>query len=193
MNNKHSAGSQNTHKLLAALMMAVALVIVAGLTLLLPRPGRVQQNQPVQENAEQANAPREDVVAQNAILYQTLTYTRCEHEIVRRVTAPTELYGKDLPEVQGMYGEWQITEFSPAEIHMEQKPDIFCPDHLVLMPDATGLLCVFQNKYGDALALVSELDIHLNTLPAAVQEELMEGVGFSTEEELEQWLESVES
>jgi len=79
MNNKHSAGSQNSHKLLAALMMAVALVIVAGLTLLLPRPGRVQQNQPVQENAEQANAPREDVVAQNAILYQTLTYTRCEH------------------------------------------------------------------------------------------------------------------
>ena len=61
------------------------------------------------------------------------------------------------------------------------------------MPDGAGVLCVFQNKYGDALALVSELDLELSSLPAAIQEELRVGIGFSTLAELEEWLESVES
>ena len=193
MNNKHPAKRMPSTKVLASLMMIAALAIVAGLTLLLPRPGQAPSDLPMPQNAEQANAAREDVVAKDAILYQTLTYTRCEHEVARRVTAPMEIYGMDLAQVQAVYPEWQITEFSPAEIHMEQKPDIFCPDHLVLMPDETGMLCVFQNKYGDALALVNELDLHSDTLPAAVKEELTEGIGFSTAEELEQWLESMES
>ncbi|MEG2702352.1 MAG: hypothetical protein RSA65_07025, partial [Clostridia bacterium] len=59
--------------------------------------------------------------------------------------------------------------------------------------NGAGILCVFQNKYGDALALVNELELELSSLPAAVQEELRQGVGFATAGELEQWLESVES
>lgn len=193
MNNRNPAKKLPSTKVLASLMMIAALAIVAGLTLLLPRPGQAPGNPPITENAEQANAAREEVVAKDAILYQTLTYTRCEHEVARRVTAPMEIYGMDLAQVQAVYPEWQITEFSPEEIRMEQKPDIFCPDHLVLMPDETGMLCVFQNKYGDALALVNELDMQVDSLPAAVKEELTEGMGFSTAEELEQWLESMES
>ena len=193
MNSKNTANKRVFAKILASLMMIGALAAVAGLTLLLPRPGQVAANPPLPESAELANAAREDVVAKDAILYQTLTYTRCEHEVARRVTAPMEIYGMDLAQVQAVYPEWQITEFSPEEIRMEQKPDIFCPDHLVLMPDETGMLCVFQNKYGDALALVNELDLHSDTLPAAVKEELTEGIGFSTAEELEQWLENMES
>jgi len=85
-----------------------------------------------------------------------------------------------------------LTEEDAQDI-VAQQPDIFCPDHLVLMPDATGRLCVFQNKYGDALALVSELETDVSTLPAALQEELAEGIGFPNAEELDKWLESAES
>lgn len=191
--NRQSTKQQNRNALLASLMIIAALAVVAGLATLLPRPGQTEEISLVPETAEQANAAREDVVAEGAILYQTLTYTRCEHEMSRRVTAPMELYGKGLTDVQALYGEWQITQFSPTEIHMEQQPDLFCPDHLVLMPDATGRLCVYQNKYGDSLALINELDLRLDSLPAVLQEELSVGMGFSGAEELEQWLESVES
>ena len=76
---------------------------------------------------------------------------------------------------------------------MEQHLQMYCPDHMVLMPDGAGMLCVFENKYGDALALVKELNIPLKSLPAAAQEDVQPGLGFSTPEELEMWLESVES
>lgn len=132
-------------------------------------------------------------VRDGAELMQTLTYTRCAHTVTRRVTAPVEVYGKTLEEVQPLYPEWQITSFSSSEVQMSQRPDLFCPAHLVLMTSPAGKLCVFRNKYGDALALEKELSTDVSTLPAAVQEELSEGIGFSTNEELSGWLESVES
>jgi len=140
----------------------------------------------------QASADRITLSAQSE-LYQTLTYTRCSHTVTRRLTAPVELYGKDMDEVAAMYPEWQITEFSPVLVKMERRPDMFCPDHMVLMPNGAGFLCVYENKYGDALSLVRELETPLSSLPAAAQEEARRGVGFSTSEELEAWLESVES
>ncbi len=92
-----------------------------------------------------------------------------------------------------MYDAWEITEFSPKLIQMRQRPELFCPDHVVLQPGEDGTLCVFQNKYGDALLLVRELDARLEDLPTALQEEVRGGVGFDDLTQLEQWLESAES
>ena len=135
----------------------------------------------------------ETVLSEEGELYQTLTYTRCSHEVTRRLTAPVELYGKTLEEVAALYPDWRITEFSAAEVKMERKPDLFCPDHMVIMPDGAGFLCVYENKYGEAMALVRELGIPLSSLPAAVKEEAERGMGFSTAEEMEMWLEGAES
>ena len=76
---------------------------------------------------------------------------------------------------------------------MEQTLALYCPQHVVLMPDEGGMLCVFQNKYGDALALVKELDLLLTELPDDVQQTVRPGKGFDTIEALEQWLEGVDS
>lgn len=143
--------------------------------------------------AKEAGASDAVRVSETAELLQTLTYSRCEHTVTRRLTAPVELYGLTLEEVTPLYPEWQITQFGAEEIHMTQRPDLYCPDHLVLMADGTGRLCIFRNKYGDALALEKELESQLSSFPAAVQEELTFGIGFSTAEELSAWLESAES
>lgn len=191
MNNRNAEGNPFKRNTVLLIMSVAVLLLIAALTLLLPGRGVAPaENDP---DAWSAAADKSVRVAEGAELYQTLTYTRCEHVVTRRVTAPVELYGKTLAEVEPLYAEWQITEFSPKEVHMEQQPDIFCPDHMVLMPNGAGVLCVFENKYGDALALVRELDADMSSLPAAVREELEDGVGFSTLAELEQWLESVES
>ncbi|MDD3412191.1 MAG: hypothetical protein PHY12_15405 [Eubacteriales bacterium] len=175
----------------AAMTAAAALLLAAGaiaLNTTRPEPAPVPTEAPLQQAA--ASDTR---VAEGCELVQTLSYTRCEHTVTRRVAAPPELTGKTLEDVKPLYDAWQITSFAPREIGMSQRPDLYCPDHYVLMSGEDGRLNVFQNKYGDALALVSELDAQLSALPAAMQEEARAGIGFDTLEALEQWLESAES
>ena len=161
-------------------------VLAAGLALLLPDRGQAPEAG-MQASAENLT------LADSSELLQTFSYTRCQHVVTRRTTAPVELYGQTMDEVAALYADWRITEFSPALVRMERQLDLFCPDHLVLMPNGAGYLCVFENKYGDAMALVNELTHSFNALPAAAQEEVSLGLGFSTAQELEQWLESVDS
>ena len=165
----------------AALLIAAALLLT---------PSAATDELPHAEAAGQSGTitPQE-----GCELLQTLSYTRCGHTVVRRVTAPVELYGLPLADAEALYPSWRITEYGSGQIKMEQRLQMFCPDHVVLMPDGAGMLCVFENKYGDALALVSELNIPVKSLPAAAQEEVQMGLGFSTPEEMEMWLESVES
>lgn len=126
-------------------------------------------------------------------LIQHMTYTPCGHDLTRRQTIPTELVGQNREALSAAYDAWQITSFASAEVVMEQTLSLYCPEHVVLMPDEGGMLCVFQNKYGDALALVKELDLLLSELPDDVQQTVRAGKGFSTIEELEKWLESSDS
>ena len=155
--------------------------------------GLISFSMPDDQNLRPAGSGEETVLAEGAQLLQTLHYTRCGHSVVRRTSAPAELQGMNLAQAGAMYPDWQVTEFAPALMKMERRMDLFCPDHLVLMPDGAGFLCVFENRYGDAMALVRELELPVSGLPAAVQEEVEMGVGFSTAEELEMWLEGVES
>lgn len=172
------------------LLMAFGALALLAAAILLLTPSAATDDLPPAEAAGQA----ESITPQEGCeLIQTLTYTRCEHTVVRRVTAPVEVQGQPLAEVEALYPAWRITEFGAKQIKMEQNLQLYCPDHMVLMPDGAGMLCVFENKYGDALALVNELNIPVKNLPAAAQEEVALGLGFSTAEEMEMWLESVES
>lgn len=190
MNDKTSERNSLKRNTLLLILSAAVLVTIAAVTLLLPSGSTAPGELPPAQAVDSADGAK---VEEGCELLQTLSYTRCEHTVTRRVTAPVELYGKTLAEVEALYPEWQITEFGSKLIKMEQQPDLYCPDHMVLMPNGAGVLCVFENKYGDALMLVNELSLELSALPSSVQEELKQGLGFSTAEELEQWLESVES
>jgi hypothetical protein len=143
--------------------------------------------------AQDASGVENAVLQEGCELLQTLTYTRCSHVVTRRVTAPVEMHGQNLSGAEALYPDWKMVEFGAKLVKMERQMDLFCPDHLVLMPDAAGFLCVFENRYGDAMALVRELELPVSGLPAAVQEELAEGIGFGTEEALAGWLENMES
>ena len=171
-------------------LLAVSAVLVLSVVVLSPEKTASDDGLPPVSEAGNGN---ETVLSAEGELMQTFTYSRCEHRVTRRMTAPAELHGKSLKEVEALYPEWRITAFSPTLVTMEQRPEIFCPDHLVAMTGEGGRVCVFRNKYGDALALERELELSADQLPAALQEELAVGVGFATAEELEMWLESVES
>lgn len=132
-------------------------------------------------------------LAENCKVIQHLTYAPCGHAMTRRQSLPQELIGKTRADAETAYEPFRITGFAPEELEMEQSLDMFCPEHVVLMPNESGVLCIFENRYGDALALVRELETLLKDLPDSYQEELLPGKGFDTLTELEGWLESIES
>ncbi len=130
---------------------------------------------------------------ESSAIRQTIRYTHCNHSMTRRVSAPVEAYGKPLEGVEALYPEWTVTDFSKAEAAMERELNMFCPDHLVVLPNEEGMLCLFENRYGDALVMVRELSVPLSSLPAAEGEVVSHGLAFDTPQEMEMWLESVES
>ena len=168
-------------------LLGMAVLLIVGLT---PRSASAPQTEPEAAQAGGDAALRLNAECQ---VVQRMAYAPCGHELTRRQTLPSELAGKTRADLEAAYDLWQVTSFSPGEVTMERTLDLYCPEHYVLLPDDSGMLCVFQNRYGDALALVKELNVSLTELPDAYQEELRPGKGFDTIDALTQWLESIES
>ncbi|MBE5768687.1 MAG: hypothetical protein E7333_03740 [Clostridiales bacterium] len=126
-------------------------------------------------------------------IIQQMYYTPCGHSMTRRQTLPPELAGKTRSELEGVYDLWQVTSFSPSSVEMTASFDLYCPQHVVLRPDDSGILCLWANHYGDALMLLSETGSRMADLPDAYQEMLLPGMGFATREEAEKWLENIDS
>lgn len=170
----------------AALLTLAMLLILA----IAPRSARAPSPE---QDAAQVHLDAAKTLAGDCTLLQQMTYAPCGHRITRRLALPAELTGKTLPDLSIAYDGWQISSFTPAEVHMSRTFSIFCPQHTVLLPDEGGMLCAWQNKYGDALALVRQLDTSVGEMPDSVQDELRRGKGFDSLEELEKWLESAGS
>ena len=123
MSDRNAERNPLKRNTLLLLLSAAVLLAIAAATLLLPGSATAPDELPPAQAVDAGDVTR---VAEGCELLQTLTYTRCEHVVTRRVTAPAELYGKTLDEVAALYPEWRITEFGASLIKMEQQPDMFC-------------------------------------------------------------------
>ena len=168
-------------------LLGMAVLMIVGLT---PRSASAPEAEPDTAQVAQDAVQSLDAACE---MIQHLTYTPCQHQLTRRQALPPDLAGKTRADLEAAYDAWQITSFAPKQITMSQSLDMYCPQHFILMPDDSGMLCIFQNKYGDALALVEELGVLFSELPDSYQEELRGGLGFDSQEELVQWLEVADS
>lgn len=134
-----------------------------------------------------------ETVEEGCALIQTLRYARCGHEVTRRVTADKEYKGCTLAQMQQAFAEWDVTSFSPSEIEMSRTLPLYCPDHLVVMPDGGGILGVYENTYGEGYTLRAQLDVPVSDLPDALRESIHLGLSFQNDAEIESWLETLES
>ncbi len=175
----------------AATLLALAVLLIVGLY---PRDAKAPPaTDTASPQADLAGTVSSTKLESGCELIQNMTYSRCGHEVTRRTGMPQELVGKTRQDIETAYDQWRVTEFLPKRVTMERQLDLYCAQHVVLMPDETGILGVFENKYGDAMAFLQTLETSLDSLPEAIQEEIRVGKGFDTLAELEQWLESVES
>ncbi len=167
-------------------LCAVAVLMVIGL---LPARTADDGNTP----SAQADTSASVTMTKDCVLIQRLMFAPCNHELTRREPLPSDLAGKTRADLERSYDLWRVTSYAPNEVRMEQQLDMYCPQHLVLMPDEGGLLCIWKNTYGDALSLVSELQIPLTDFTESQQALLRPGLGFDTESDLNAWLENAES
>ncbi len=177
----------------AAALVVTAVLLIIGLY---PRNAvapDVTDTAPPETMADAAGTQVSTLVEAGCELVQQMTYSRCGHTITRRIPLPQELAGKTLRDVEAAYEGWQVTEFLPKRITMSRLFPLYCAQHVVLMPDESGMLAVYQNKYGDAMVFVQSLETSLASLPESLQEEIRQGKGFDSMGGLEEWLENMES
>ena len=170
----------------SALLMGLALLMILAMIPL-------RASDATDPGAELASLDAAQGLNADCAVVQQMTYSPCGHSVTRRQALPAELAGKQRSDLERAYDAWQVTAFSPTEVAMVRTLDMYCPQHVVLMPDESGMLCIWQNRYGDALALVKELGAAVGEMPDSVQDEVRQGKGFDTQEALEKWLESAES
>lgn len=180
--SRHDVPDLRQLTLITMVLAGMAILLTAGL---LPRTAR--------DDAAAAGLDRAAALHADCQLIQRMTYTPCGHEVTRRVSLPAELAGKDRAALEAVYDLWRVTAFAADEVTMEQALAIYCPQHTILMADESGILCVWQNRYGDALALTEELGIPVSDFPEDMQDRLRAGIGFDGREALDAWLESAES
>ena len=86
-----------------------------------------------------------------------------------------------------------LEEDNLADVQLQYDRILYLTKEEAEKPANEQKACFTGLPNGDALALERELEMDAGQLPAAVREELAMGVGFDTAEEMEMWLESVES
>jgi hypothetical protein len=109
-----------------------------------------------------------------------MRFTRCQHQVTRRVTVPQSCVGLDRKGFELVYPEWLMETFSESEITMSRDVSLYCPLHYVLMANESGGLAAYQNRYGDAMAWLSDVTGKMSDYSEETQEKLLLGIGFDT-------------
>ena len=145
------------------------------------------------DSSAQPTAREKQTVEENCALVQTLHYARCGHDVTRRVAVDKEYHGATLAQMREAFADWTITSYAPQEIAMSCSLPLYCPDHLVVMPDGAGVLGVYFNEYGDGYALQKQLEVPVTDLSEEMLQTIHLGYAFTSMQEIESWLETLES
>ena len=121
-------------------------------------------------------------------LVQTYRFIPCGHQVTRRVMLPDDLIGENFDTVSERYENWRVDTFSSGQVTMSRDENIYCPMHVVLMPDEAGNVAVFKNVYGDGMAYEEGTEYRMADFSGETQLKLFEGIGFDTVEDALNWL-----
>lgn len=122
-----------------------------------------------------------------------LIFTECTHQYETQIAAAPYV-GFTRAQLADAFPLCKISRFSAEEVLLERTVDGYCGKHLLLRSEQEGKLSVLQMNQ-DTLALENKFSVEFNAelLDAATLAELQSGVAFDTMDDLNAYLESVES
>lgn len=151
-----------------------------------PAPTVSSAAEPVGNIGEQSILPTTDVT----IRY---TFLLCGHTREKHETGG-ELTGYTLEDITKKYPDARVLELSGERAVIERELERYCPDHVALFVDGAGNLCISQTDETDFEAeKVTTLNYDVSDLPEEVISQLEEGIVFDTLEQVNAYLEDVES
>ncbi|GHU74496.1 hypothetical protein AGMMS49992_16110 [Clostridia bacterium] len=128
-------------------------------------------------------------IAAGAVQLQSIHYQRCGHSVTRTVDIQPEWAGLSPDELtEKLDMGWHVTEFAPDRITMSKNLMLFCPQHYVLMPDDSGVVSLWTNRYGEGMEKLRETEIRLTDLPETQREVVRVGVAFDSEASANEYL-----
>jgi len=144
-----------------------------------------------------AGADLSERTSGGCMLHRTLYYAPCGHSVQRREQLPSRLTGLSREALEKEIGSVipgaAVTGFSGAEVDISLSTDIPCPLHWVLKGGEDGMLCVMQNRDGEALEVVRRTDIPLGRVSEEEIGAVRAGRVFDDVQALEGYLESLSS
>ena len=145
---------------------------------------------PAAEPVVQAGEPS---VLHDTVVVTNYSFSLCGHALSQQMTGGP-LEGKTKQDILGMYPDAKIEEFSKERVVINRELDSYCPKHYVLYIDDNGKLCYSQTDSTDyTKQLVTTLTFDVSSLPDEVKNDLDEGLVFDSLEEINAYLEDVES
>lgn len=139
------------------------------------------------QSTDAVNAAQLEMVAPNAKISQTIAYTRCGHEVVRRIDVFPGWVGKTKEGViASLEKNWRMNSFAATLLEMTDTEDLFCPQHWVLMLGGDGTPGVYQNRFGFEMERVR--DVSLGRFDEEARESLVRGMAFDSKEALEDFV-----
>lgn len=189
--------TRNTKIALASL--AAVLFIAGAFT-----AGRLLQGktppQKTQELELQATLPpvqpvnaSEVVLGVDAEVESVTYYALCGHKEIKRLPAGKELIGKSRSDIEALYPDWTITDFTSDCVTIEHSVALRCPKHYILKSKDQGLSVYRTDAAKLEESEVASFEMDVGNLPEDIQQMLSDGMVFETLGEIEAYLEDLDS
>lgn len=180
---------KENRRILLCTALALAAGTLLGGALSLPRMAQ-QQTEP----AEQAGRIGEASILPATAIERQVCYLACGHLTEGPLPDADALVGMTRRELAQAYPEAAITTFTSERVRLVVSAEGYCPAHLLLMADAEGALAVYQMQE-DTLQMETVLALPLaaDAFDAETAAALAAGVPFDTMDEINAYLESMES
>lgn len=143
------------------------------------------QNELLQTNSE------EEKILPNASITFKKTYEKCGHTSSQYLEVPEELVNKTEEELQEIYSDWNIEQFSDTEIILSKTEEGECGEHYMVR-DVEGEVIIYEILEDGTEREYEKTDISTEYLTDTDKINMEKGIRVNGKQELNQLIEDFE-
>ena len=137
--------------------------------------------------------PAVEVTTQDTLLVFERYYTSCNDKRVEERKAEGYEVGLSRQDIRLKFPEWDIYEFSTEKVILTKEIHDYCTGHFILK-DRDGMVVIYMpSEEGDEYKGFEETQVPTEILPPDVQDEIQRGLVMDSLEDVEHFMENLES
>jgi len=144
----------------------------------------------IQEEMLQASTNQEKISPNCFITFKT-KYKKCGHETNKYEKIDDNLVNKTKEELQKIYSEWKIEDFSDSNIVLSKDEDGYCDEHY-LIQDKEGKVVIYKILEDGTKQKFQETEISIEYLSEADKVQIKKGIRVNGMQNLNQLIEDFE-